>query len=130
MAAAIIPLIAGIAPSVIQLISALVHKFAPQAEQKYGAGTGPIKFADVFNNVIIALQQAAASGAIDKTLPPDELIKAIIEAVVNSLNINGQLSTPVTAAPPATDTTSGTGSVSVGQTIPGMGKIIAILVQQ
>lgn len=91
MAAALIPLIAGLAPSIINLIASLVHQHAPQAEMANGPGTGPVKFADVFAAVIDALQKAAASGAIDKTLPPDEQIKMIIQAVVNSMQLSGVL---------------------------------------
>lgn len=96
MAAAIVPLIAGIAPSIISLITSLVHKHAPVAEAKLGSGTGPVKFADVFSSVLQALQQAAGAGAIDKTLPADDLIKLVIQAVVGSLKLQGGLDiTPV-----------------------------------
>ena len=67
MAAALIPLIAGIAPSIITLIASLVHKSAPAAESTNGSGTGPVKFAQVFQTVITSLQQAAA---VDKSPKP------------------------------------------------------------
>jgi hypothetical protein len=91
MAAAIIPLIAGLAPSIINLITSLIHQNAPVAETTYGPGTGPVKFADVFASVIAALQKAAAAGTIDKTLPGDDIIKAIIQAVVTSMQMSGTL---------------------------------------
>jgi hypothetical protein len=102
MAAAIIPLIAGLAPSIINLITSLIHQNAPVAETTYGPGTGPVKFADVFASVIAALQKAAAAGAIDKALPSDEIIKAIIQAVVTSMQMSGQLGeTPAQPGGPA-----------------------------
>lgn len=107
MAAAIIPLIAGIAPPIINLIAGLVNKHAPAAETQFGPGTGPIKFADVFSNVINALQKSASAGTIDKTLPPDDTIKLIIQSIVSSLNISGQLSPQETPNSPKTLTIIG-----------------------
>lgn len=91
MAAIAIPLITTLAPSIIQLIAGLVHKEAPAAEARYGAGTGPVKFSDVFSAVIQQLQAAATTGAIPKELPSDEAIKMVIQAVVSSMNLQGQL---------------------------------------
>ncbi len=91
MAAALIPLIASLAPSVINLITGLVHKTAPIVEATNGPATGPVKFASVFETVIGALQSAAAAGQIDKQLPPDDLIKLVIQSVVSSLKLSGQL---------------------------------------
>lgn len=87
-------------PEVIKLIAGLVHKHAPVAEQQYGPGTGPAKFGSVFAKVISDLQNAAAAGAIPKELPTDEAIKAVIESVVTSLNLQGLLGAP--NAPAAT----------------------------
>src|ERR1700757_3203287 len=101
MAAAFIPLIASIAPSIISLITGLVHKSAPKAEAANGPATGPVNFAQVFQDVILALQQAANSGVIDKILPNDDLIKAIIQAVVTSMQMSGTLPAGSTATPPA-----------------------------
>jgi hypothetical protein len=97
MAAAIVPLIAGIAPSIISLITGLVHKSAPVAEAANGPGTGPVKFAQVLQSVMGALQSAASSGQIDKVLPSDDSIKLIIQSVINSMQMGGQL--PASAAP-------------------------------
>lgn len=94
MAAAIPGIIEGamaVAPTIIDLITRLVHGAAPAAEQKYGPQTGPVKFGDVFASVIDALQKAAGAGQISKALPADETIKLIIQAVVTSMNLNGQL---------------------------------------
>lgn len=97
MAAAIIPIVASLAPDIIGLIAGLVHKHAPIAEAT-GPGTGPVKFADVFGAVMTALQNAAAAGSISKQLPSDEAIKSIIQAVVSSMKLSGLLDSPVPVA--------------------------------
>lgn len=99
MAGALIPLVATVAPPLINLIAGLVHKAAPIAEQKHGPGTGPVKFSDVFNSVIVSLQNAALAGQIDKTLPPDDVIKTIIQAVVSSMQLSGVLEPPAPLPP-------------------------------
>lgn len=101
MAAAIIPLITAIAPEIINLIAGLVHKSAPAAEAANGPGTGPVKFAQVFSDVITALTAAANAGTIYKTLPADEVIKTVIQAVVSSMNMTGLLASSTPSAPPA-----------------------------
>ncbi len=90
MAAAVVPLIAGLAPEIIKLIAGLVHKQAPVAE-KLGPGTGPVKFASVFGSVMEALTAAATAGQISKALPSDEIVKVIIQAVVSSMQLSGIL---------------------------------------
>lgn len=102
MAAAIIPLAAAIAPSIIDLIAGLVHKFAPVAEATNPPKTGPVKFTQVFGDVMTALQNAANAGQIDKALPNDETIKAVIQAVVSSMKIGGLLGSSTSPATPAT----------------------------
>ena len=92
MAAAAIPIIEAIAPTLINLIASLVHKAAPAAETALGPGTGPVKFADVFASVMNSLNSAAMAGQIDKTLPNDNTVKIIIQAVVSSMNLSGLLS--------------------------------------
>lgn len=101
-AAAIIPAVTAIAPSLIDLITGLVHKGAPVAEQQLGPKTGPVKFARVFGEVMAYLQNAAAAGQIDKTLPSDQTVQTIIQAVVTSMNLSGMLTgaRPRSAAPP------------------------------
>jgi hypothetical protein len=104
MAAALIPLIAGVAPSVIELITALVHKQAPIADATHGPGTGPVKFADVFGSVIGGLTSAANAGQIDKSLPSEDQIKLIVQSVVTSMIRSGMLGQgqaqlPATSAP-------------------------------
>lgn len=94
MATAIIPLIAGLAPGIISLITGLVHKHAPVVEAAMGPATGPVKLADVFNRIITDLQNAATAGTIDKSLPPDEMIKLVIQSVVSSLKLDGSLNAP------------------------------------
>lgn len=100
MAAVAIPLIAGILPDVINLISALVHKHAPTAEQAGTTGTGAVKFADVFTAIMKDLVAAHAAGTIP-TLPDDATVKIIQQAVVNSLKLLGALSTPTPDPVPA-----------------------------
>lgn len=113
MAAAVIPALEAVAPEIISLITGLVHKAAPAAEQQYGPKTGPVKFADVFGQVITALQNAAKAGQIDKALPSDQTVQLIIQSVVSSMNLSGML----TGAPASTMTnkTTATGfSLGVG----------------
>ena len=102
MAAALVPLAIEVAPSLIALIANLVHHHAPVAEQQYGTGTGPVKRADVLAAVYAALQKAAASGSIDKTLPPDAVITLIADAVLASMSVAGILDNPVIPAPAPT----------------------------
>jgi hypothetical protein len=118
MAGVIVPLIASLAPSIISLIAGLVHKQAPVAETTHGPGTGPVKFTDVFNYVITALQSAAAAGQIDKALPSDDAVKTIIQSVVTSMKLTGLLGdapapTSVTVANGTTATSSIGGVVTL-----------------
>lgn len=122
--AAFIPLAATLAPSIIDLITSLVHHKAPQVEQQLGGGTGPVKFGDVFSYVMASLNAAATAGQIDKQLPSDDLVKLIIQSVVTSMNKFGMLggTAPIIPMPSPT-----TGQV----TVPGVpGKLVAMLVQQ
>jgi len=100
MAGIALPLITTFAPELINLIAGLVHKSAPAAEAANGPGTGPVKFAQVFQDVISALNNAAVAGTISKTLPPDETIKTVIQAVVSSMNMTGLLGPPVQPSVP------------------------------
>ncbi len=115
MAATVLPLIASLAPDIIGLITSLVHKSAPQAEQQLGAGTGPVKFAQVFGDVMTALQQAAAAGSIDKTLPSDDEVKLVIQSVVASMKGLGLLDSAMAASilQPAAPTGSATKTVTL-----------------
>ncbi len=97
MAAAIIPLVAAVAPDIIGLIAGLVHRAAPAAE-KNGPGTGPVKFGEVFASVIGSLNSAAIAGQIPKGLPGDDVIKVIIQAVVSSMKLAGLLGDAAVAA--------------------------------
>ena len=90
MAAAVIPLITSLAPEVINLITSLIHQFAPQAEVTNGPGTGPVKFADVFVSVMDALTKAKVAGTI-AALPDDSTVKTIIQAVITSMQMVGLL---------------------------------------
>ncbi len=101
MAAAIVPLIAGLAPDIIKLITGLIHREAPAAEAVGGAGTGAVKFAQVFQSVTSSLNAAVSAGVIPKTLPSDDTIKMIIQAVVTSMQIGGMLTPAPTQAPGA-----------------------------
>ena len=107
MAAALVPLIAGVLPEVITLIAGLVHRAAPQAEAMMGAGTGPVKFADVFASVMGALTKAAEAGQIPKALPADETVKTVIQAVVSSMKLSGLLDVPTPAPAPITKPAAG-----------------------
>lgn len=98
--AAFIPLIAGIAPSIINLIAGLVHKHAPQAEAASGPGTGPVKFADVVNAVLVNLQTAAAAGQI-QGVPGEDQIKLIVQSIVSSMKLQGLLNGTTQDSPPA-----------------------------
>lgn len=91
MAAAIVPLAVQFLPGIIDLIAGLVHKKAPQVEGALGAGTGPVKFASVFEYVMSALTQAATAGQIPKELPSDDIVKTVIQSVVSSLKLQGLL---------------------------------------
>lgn len=99
MAGAIVPLISALAPEVVNLVAALVHHSAPQAEMTHGPQTGPVKFANVFGSVMEQLQAAAAAGTISKSLPSDETVKVIIQAVVASMQLSGTLVPPSPASP-------------------------------
>jgi len=128
MAAAIIPMALTLAPQLFNLIAGLVHKHAPVAEAQFGAGTGPVKLADVFTKVITDLQNAAVAGTIDKNLPSDELIKTIIQSVVSSLNLQGQLGGATASVQPIAGLTAMVAAspqkilVASGQTITIVGK--------
>lgn len=113
MATAFIPLITALAPELIALIAGLIHQAAPAAEASNGPQTGPVKFAEVFQDVVGKLQAAAAAGQIGKELPSDDTIKLIIQAVVTSMKITGTLSPA--PAPVAISTQSI--SLKLGQTL-------------
>lgn len=116
MAAAIIPLVAAIAPEIISLITGLVHKAAPAAEAAHGASTGPVKFADVFASVITSLTKAAEAGSIPKALPSDDAVKTVIQSVVSSLKQLGLLDAAAVVAP-ATATATQTVTLRAGQSV-------------
>ena len=101
MAAALIPLIAGLAPEIISLIVGLVHQKAPAAEQDNGPLTGPVKFADVFVKVMRDLTNAYVTGQIS-VLPDDTTVKVIIQAVVTSMQLSGYLGGAIAAPTPST----------------------------
>ena len=106
MAAAFVPLIATIAPEIINLIAALTNKAAPIAEATHGAATGPVKFTDVFNVVITALNNAAIAGQISKALPSDDIVKIVIQAVVSCMQLNGLLGANSVSGVPGTAATT------------------------
>lgn len=100
MATAIIPLVTALAPEIISLITSLVHKKAPAAEAALGAGTGPVKLAQVLQDVTSALQSAVNAGTLPGPMPLASEIQNIVQAVVSSLQSQGYLqSTPLGAAP-------------------------------
>lgn len=103
-AAAIIPLVAPLVEplaeagikELINWITGLVHKAAPAAEAARGGSTGPVKFADVFVSVMSDLTKAKAAGQIS-TLPDDATAKLIIQSVVTSMQLSGQLDSATAA---------------------------------
>ena len=99
MAAALIPLIAGLAPEIVNLIVGLVHPKAIAAEQKNGPLSGPVKFADVFVGVMKDLTAAHVAGTI-LVLPDDATVKVIIQAVVTSMQLSGYLGGAIAARLP------------------------------
>lgn len=99
--AAVLPLVASLAPDIINLIVSLVHKSAPAAEAQLGAGTGPVKFTQVFSDVMTALQSAAAAGQIPQALPTDDLIKLVIQSAVSSMKKLGLLDSSAAQLAPA-----------------------------
>jgi hypothetical protein len=99
MAAALIPLLAGLAPEIVNLIVGLVHPKAIVAEQ-LGAATGPVKFADVFVSVMSDLGKAHAAGTI-AVQPDDATVKVIIQAVVTSMKLSGYLGGAIAAPAPS-----------------------------
>jgi hypothetical protein len=104
MAAALIPLIAELAPTLINLIVGLVHQKAPVAEQ-IGPGTGPVKFADVFVSVMTDLAKAKATGQIE-VLPDDATVKVIIQAAVTGMQLLGLLGGTAAVSPQASSAQS------------------------
>lgn len=115
MAAIAAPLIQTLGPGLIDLIAGLVHQKAPAAEQARGKGTGPVKYADVFAATMQDLINAHAAGQIP-TLPDEALVKIVIQAVVTSMKLSGQLSSDPTAVALAA---SGSQSIilAAGQTL-------------
>ncbi len=111
MAAALIPLALSLAPEIINLIASLVHQHAPVAEQQGSTGTGPVKFADVFVDVMKDLTSAHAQGQI-AILPDDGTVKTIIQAVVTSMKLSGLLDGSASAATAAIPLT-----LKAGQTL-------------
>lgn len=89
--AAAAPIAQAVLPEIISLIAGLVHKAAPAAEAANGPATGPVKFADVFVQVMGNLVKAHAAGQI-ATLPDDPTVKIIIQTVVTSMKLLGALS--------------------------------------
>lgn len=90
-----IPLIAGIAPNIISLITGLVHKKAPAVEAVLGPATGPLKFTEVLTAVMTALNASLQAGQITD-VPHEDLVKVIIQAVVTSMKLAGILDGPTT----------------------------------
>jgi hypothetical protein len=115
MAAALIPLIMGLAPDVINLVTSLVHSSATKAETTFGPGTGPVKAAQVFSDVITALTSAATIGTISKILPPDDTIRLIIQSTVQSMQLSGLIGG--TSSVPAVSANPASIKLSAGQSI-------------
>jgi hypothetical protein len=122
MAGAIVPIIGALAPSIINLIAGLVHQKAPVQQAALGSGTGAVKFANLFLDVMNDLTKAHAAGQID-TIPDDATAKTVIQSVISSMKLLGLLDSsalpdaptiaPVAvAAKPAATTKAAPGSQS------------------
>ena len=120
MAGIAIPLIEALGPSVISLIAGIVHKEAPKQEAANGPGTGPVKFANVFDAAMNALQVAANAGQIDKNLPSPDVVKVLVQTLITAFKLPGgvladvpavTMPVPVSAATPINLT--GTANFSV-----------------
>jgi hypothetical protein len=99
--AAIAPLVTSVAPSIIDLVTSLIHKAAPAAEATLGPGTGPIKAATVLSAMTAQLQQAATSGQIKASdIPSPDVLQVILNAVVKSMNLSGLLEASSTSTTP------------------------------
>jgi hypothetical protein len=100
----------AIAPSIISLITSLVHHKAPVIESSNGPGTGPVKFADLFVSVMQGLTSAKVAGQIP-SVPDDASAKNIIQAVISSMKLLGLLNSVPTGIPGLVATTIATNSV-------------------
>lgn len=101
------PLLPTITNDLITLITGLIHKQAPIAQAANPVpGTGPLRFADVFASVMRSVVTAHAAGQIAGTLPDEGIVKVIIQAVVTSMKLPGNLldMTGVTPIAVAADT--------------------------
>ncbi len=78
-------------PVLANLIAGLVHRHAPAIEQQYGPGTGQVKIPELFDRVIGDLTKAATAGTIGKALPSDDIVRVVIQSVVSSMKLSGQL---------------------------------------
>jgi hypothetical protein len=105
VAAALLPLLTPLLPTItndiIGLITGLVHKSAPVAEANNGPATGPVKFAEVFVSAMSDLVKAHAANQI-VMLPDEATVKLVIQSVVSSLKLSGQLSGAGVGVPAAT----------------------------
>jgi uncharacterized ubiquitin-like protein YukD len=91
--------------SIGDLIGKLVHQFIGDAEASLPiSGLGPVKQEEVFAKVITALTNLATAGKIDKTLPADGTIRAIIDAVLESMKLSNVI--PGSTLVPVTPTTT------------------------
>ena len=91
MAAVAIPVLTALAPSILELITSLVHRGAPAQEAALGAKTGPVKFANLFASVMQDLINAHAAGQIAGDLPTTDLVKFVMQIVITSLKLQGVL---------------------------------------
>lgn len=123
--AAFIPLIAGLLPDVIKLVTSLAHPAVKEAET-LGPGTGPVKLAQVFEIVKSGLQSALIAKTVTDPLPSDDLIKIVIQAVVNALQLEGALG--ITSTPSVSATGSQALTLKAGQGVSITGQNVTITV--
>jgi hypothetical protein len=92
MAALAIPLILAAAPLLQPLISSLII----HVERLFGAGTGPVKFANVVSATVQTAADLSTAGKLPGLLTA-ETIAMMVETEVQSLKASGVL-TPANAA--------------------------------
>ena len=94
--AAFVPLITTVAPELIQLIAGLVKSHIGQTSAS--PQSGGIDLTGVFNSVMVALENAASQGTIPKTLPPDDVVKMIVQTAATALHAPAPVTAPVSNA--------------------------------
>lgn len=90
MAGAVVPLIASLAPSLIDLIVSLVHPKVKAASAVATTGQGAVAFGNVLAATLQDLVNAHAAGTL-ATVPENDTVKLIIQSVYTALKLSGDL---------------------------------------